>query len=94
VLARVAALGPVTIQARKTYVSLLTPRRTFAAVQATTKRRVDLGLRLGDVAPGGRVVPATSMGSGSVTDRIGLSGVAEVDDEVVRWLRRAYAENA
>lgn len=30
----------------KTYVALVTPRRTFAAVQPTTKKRVDLGLRL------------------------------------------------
>lgn len=42
-LAAVPALGPVTVQARKTFVSLVTPRRTFAVVQATTKRRVDLG---------------------------------------------------
>ena len=39
-------LGPVTVQARKTFVSLVSPRRTFAVVQATTKTRVDLGLRL------------------------------------------------
>ena len=45
-LAAAARPGPVTVQARKTFVSLVTPRRTFAVVQATTKRRVDLGLRL------------------------------------------------
>src|SRR5438094_9546487 len=31
-----AGLGEVTIQSRKTYVSLVTPRRTFARVQPTT----------------------------------------------------------
>src|SRR5262247_566194 len=41
-----AGLGEVTIQARKTYVSLVTPRRTFARIQPTTKSRVDLALRL------------------------------------------------
>ena len=46
VLALLPALGPVTVQARKTIVSLVSPRRTFAVVQATTKDRVDLGLRL------------------------------------------------
>src|SRR5262245_7653761 len=40
-----AGLGGA-IQARKTFVSLVTPRRTFARVQPTTKNRVDLGLRL------------------------------------------------
>jgi hypothetical protein len=46
VLAAVPSLGAVTVQARKTLVSLVTPRRTFAIVQATTRNRVDLGLRL------------------------------------------------
>ena len=36
VLAALPALGPVTVQARKTIVSLVCPRRTFAVVQATT----------------------------------------------------------
>jgi hypothetical protein len=34
------------------------------------------------------------MGSGSVTVRIGLTSVDQVDDEVEAWLRRAYDENA
>src|SRR6266511_1364763 len=93
VLARVVTVGEITVQARKTYISLLTPRRTFAAVQATTKRRVDLGLRLADQRPIGRLESAASMGSGAVTVRVGLTSVDQVDDEVERWLRRAYDEN-
>jgi hypothetical protein len=54
ILGAAAGLGPVTIQARKTYVSLVSPRRTFARVQPTTKDRVDLGLRLEGIQPGGR----------------------------------------
>jgi hypothetical protein len=94
VLALAADLGPVTIQVRKTYVSLVTPRRTFAGVQPTTKRRVDLGLRLADQLPSGRLESAASMGSSMVTVRIGLSSVDEVDDEAADWLRRAYEVNA
>ncbi len=94
VLARAVSVGEITVQARKTYVSLLGPRRTFAAVQATTRRRVDLGLRLDQIPPGGRLERAASMGSNMVTLRIGLASVDEVDDEVESWLRRAYAENA
>src|SRR5216117_1474157 len=37
ILAATPGLGEVVIQARKTFVSLVTPRRTFARVQATTK---------------------------------------------------------
>jgi len=94
VLARAGQVGDVTVQTRKTYVSLLTPRRTFAAVRATTRRRVDLGLRLADPPLGGRLEAPRSMGSGAATARIGLASVEEVDAEVERWLRRAYDENA
>ena len=94
ILTRVATFGEVTIQTRKTYLSLVTPRRTFAAVQPSTKRRVDLGLRLENEPLGGRIESAKSMGSGQVTVRIGLTSIEQVDDEVEKWLRRAYEENA
>lgn len=63
VLAALPALGPVTVQARKTLVSLATPRRTFAVVQATTKTRVDLGLRLEHDRPGGQLLAARDLGA-------------------------------
>ena len=93
VLVRAGQVGAVTIQARKTYVSLVTPRRTFATVQAATRRRVDLGLRLANPPLAGRLQAAGSVGGGSVSARIGLASVDEVDDEVEHWLRRAYEEN-
>lgn len=55
IVAHLPRLGQVTLQPRKGYVSLLTPRRTFATVQPTTKRRVDLGLRLAKPGPTGRL---------------------------------------
>jgi hypothetical protein len=36
--------GSVTVQARGTLVSLVSPRRTFAVLKPTTKSRIDLGL--------------------------------------------------
>jgi hypothetical protein len=93
VLAVLPELGPVTVQARRTLVSLVSPRRTFAVVQPTIKSRVDLGLRLEDVAPGGRLQPARNMGSGAPTVRVALTAPDEVDDEVRGWIRRAYAES-
>jgi hypothetical protein len=41
IVAAAAGLGEVVIQTRKTYVSLVSPRRTFARIQPTTKSRVD-----------------------------------------------------
>src|SRR5215469_13177023 len=53
VIAALSALpGPVTVQARGTLVSLVSPRRTFAVLKPTTKSRVDLGLRLDTTQPG------------------------------------------
>jgi Family of unknown function (DUF5990)/Domain of unknown function (DUF5655) len=94
VLAAVPSLGAVTVEARKTLVSLVTPRRTFAIVQATTKNRVDLGLRIdgpGAPAPGARLQPARNLGPATV--RIGLTNPAEFDDEALGWLRLAYEQN-
>lgn len=62
IVAHLPRLGEVTVQGRKGYVSLLTPRRTFATVQPTTKHRVDLGLRLANPRPAGRLARASSMG--------------------------------
>jgi hypothetical protein len=84
-------LGEVTIQARKTYVSLVSPRRTFARVQPTTKNRVDVGLRLAGQNPDGRLQPSTIHETMKV--QIGLTSVDQVDAELLGWLRRAYDEN-
>lgn len=86
-----SGLGKVTIQARKTYVSLVSPRRTFARIRPTTKHRVDLGLRLEGRRPGGRLQPSKIQETMRV--QIGLTARAEVDSELLGWLRRAYDEN-
>lgn len=86
-----AGLGEVTIQARKTYVSLVTPRRTFARVRPTTKNRVDLGLRLEGQKPGGRLEPSKMQETMQL--QIGLTSVEEVDSEVLDWFQQAYEQN-
>ena len=92
-LAVAPSLGEVDVQARKTYVTLLTPRRTFASIEPSTKSRVYVGLRLAGQEPIGRLEAARSMGQSGVTHRIGLASADEVDDEVVGWLQRAYDAN-
>src|SRR6185437_11219435 len=94
VLAELPGLGPVTVQPRRTLVTLFTPRRAFAAVRAATRDRVDLGLRLDDTRPGGRLLAAGNVGGGGVTVRVALARPDEVDDEVRDLMRRAYAENS
>ena len=91
ILGAVAGLGDVTIQARKTYVSLMTTRRTFARVQATTKQRVDLALRLEGKKPGGRLQPSRIHASTPI--QISLTTPEDVDAEVLDWLQKAYEQN-
>jgi hypothetical protein len=91
ILDAVEEYGDVTIQARKTYVSLVSPRRTFARVQPTTRDRVDLALRLEGQKPGGRLRPSKIQETMAV--QIGLASPEDLDSEARRWLRRAYEEN-
>jgi hypothetical protein len=87
-----AGLGEVTIQARKTYVSLVSPRRTFARIQPTTKSRVDLGLRLERQKPGGRLQPSKI--HETMPLQISFTTPAEVDAEALDWLQEAYGQNS
>jgi hypothetical protein len=86
-----AGLGAVIIQTRKTYVSLVSPRRTFARVQPTTKQRVDLGLRLEGQQPSGRLQPSKI--HDTMPLQIILTTHGEVESELLAWLQRAYDQN-
>ena len=83
--------GDLTIQARKTFVSLVSPRRTFARIQRA-KARVNLGLRLDGQRPVGRLVPSNI--HDTMRLQIAVADVAQVDAELHDWLKRAYAQNA
>lgn len=87
-----AELGEVIIQARKTYVSLVTPRRTFARIQPTTKSRVDLGLRLEGHKLGGRLQPSKIQETMRL--QVGLTSLDDIDSEVLTWLQEAYEQNS
>ena len=86
-----AGFGEMAVQARKTYVSLVTTRRTFARVQPATKSRVDLCLRLDGQKPGGRLV--LSKLHETTPLQIRLTSPDEVDDEVINWLHQAYQQS-
>jgi hypothetical protein len=83
----------VEVAGRKGYVPLHTPRRQFAVVKATTKSRVDLGLRLDGEQPSGRLVPAKTLANETINVRIPLEHADEVDDEVTGWLDAAWERN-
>jgi hypothetical protein len=84
--------GEVVVQARKTYVSLLTPKRTFARIQATTRTRVDLALRLDPTLAGGRLQPSKIHENTPV--QLSFARAEEVDAEATAWLARAFETNS
>lgn len=81
-----AGLGPdVVVDPKKSSVALRRAKG-FAVITPAARDRIDLGLKLGDLPPGGRLEAAGGMCSHRV--RLGVSDA--VDDEVRAWLREAY----
>jgi hypothetical protein len=79
----------VQLAPRKTYVALVR-KKQFAVIKPSTITRVDLGLKLKGVECKGRLKNAGSLGSGSMTHKITISKLEEVDEEVIDWLKLAY----
>ena len=92
VIASVQGFGPdVEIAPKKANVSLRRSKQ-FALVQPSTATRVDIGLILKGTPAQGRLEESGSFNA-MFTHRVKVASVAEVDPELVGWLRKAY-ENA
>ena len=82
-------LGPdVTLQPRQTYVAF--SRGTQFALAKPGLNKVDLGLKLANSPDDPRVEPAAGIGSGSMTHRIVITSVEQVDETVKKLLAAAY----
>lgn len=66
-------------------------KRQFIAVQASSKTRVDLGLRFKE-APESALLSTSSL-PGQSTHKVGLSSVEDITDELVGLIRLAYEQN-
>ena len=56
---------------------------------------MDLGLALGETEPEGRLEAGKVQGTSErITHKIALESPQDVNAEVLRWLKRAYADNA
>ncbi len=86
--AAVGKFGGVTLAPKKAYVSL---RRTkqFACIQPSTTTRIDIGINLKGVRPAGRLELSGNYNA-MFTHRVRVGNVAEVDQELIAWLRQAY----
>jgi hypothetical protein len=61
----------------------------IAIVQPTTKTRIDVGLVLKGVEPGGRLEKAGSWNA-MCTHRVRVESTEEIDEELLGWLKAAY----
>ena len=80
----------VTAEGRGGYTPFVR-KRQFAAVQASTKTRVDLGLRFRQ-APDSALLSTASL-PGQSTHKLGLSSVDDITGEVIDMIRLAYEQN-
>lgn len=88
-LAAALKLGAdVEVAPKKNSVSLRR-KKQFALIQPTTKTRIDLGIQLKGQEPDGKL-ESGEMWGGMCTHRIQLSSPADVDAEVLAWMKKAY----
>ena len=71
----------------KAYVSLRRSKQ-FACLQPATKTRMDVGIKLKGAAPTERLKEGGF--NGMVSHHVEIFDLAEVDDELIAWLRQAY----
>lgn len=87
--AKVLALGAdVELSPKKAYVSVRRSKQ-FALIQPSTATRLDLGLNLKGLPPAGRLEASGSFNA-MCTHRVRLEKPADVNSEVLSWIRKAY----
>ena len=91
-LTEINKFGPdIEIAPKKTSVSLRT-KKQFVLIQPSTKTRMDLGLKIKDKLPEGRLETSGPFGT-MCTHRIQLTDISDVDDEVIAYMREAYEKS-
>jgi hypothetical protein len=88
-LAAVCKFGnDVKVSPKKAYVSLRRNKQ-FAIIQPTTASRVDVGINLKGTAPQARLEASGSFNA-MVSHRVRVAATADVDAELLTWLKFAY----
>jgi hypothetical protein len=86
-MAAIEQFGPFEIAPKKGYVSLRRGKQ-FAMIGPATNTRVEVGLNMKGVDATERLA---AMPAGSMCNyKVKVADIAEVDDELVAWVRRAY----
>ena len=79
----------VELAPKKTYVSVRRSKQ-FAVIQPSTKTRVDVGINLKGTVPSGRLEASGSFNT-MVSHRVRVESVAQVDAQLLTWLKQAYS---
>ena len=67
----------------------------FAQIKPTTQTRIDMGFALKDLKATGRLIDTGGFAKKDrITHRIPVTSLADIDDEVKRWLEYAYELDA
>ncbi len=67
----------------------------FAQIKPATRTRIDLGFALGATKAKGRLIDTGGyQKKDRITHRIPITALADIDDEVKRWLKAAYELDA
>jgi len=79
--------GDFKIDPKKTYVSLKR-KKQFIILNPASKTRFEIGFNLKGVEPKGKL--EAEKPNGICSHKINLSDIAEIDKEVVDWIKMAY----
>ena len=91
-VAEIQSLGSdITLTPKKAAVSLIR-KHQFALIKPATKNRIDLGLKLKDKPTTQRLGDSGPFGT-MCTHRVQLSDLAEVDAELMAWIKEAYQKS-
>lgn len=91
ILEGISALGDdVEVAPKKAAVSFRR-KRQFALIQPSTKTRIDLGLKLNDAELTDRLENSGPFGA-MCTNRVRLTELSQIDDELLGWIKLAYQQ--
>lgn len=87
-IADIRAFGnDIEIAPKKAYVSLRR-KKQFATLQPATKTRFEIGINLKGQEPTGKL--ETEKPNSMCSHKIKISGIGEIDNEVMNWIKSAY----
>lgn len=70
-------------------------KHVFAQIKPSTQTRIDLGLSLKDTKVPRRLIDTGGLAKKDrITRRIEITSLADIDDEVKKWLKKAYEMDA